>query len=419
MSVNTHTFFPPSRILKNPDHKKNGVSLPPANTGIFLSNVISQEKLLLQAIPKNIPEYYDLRKKYDFLYPVFNQYQCGSCWAVSSTTAFSDCIAIAKHKKNKNNKDPNPFLSPEYLLACCDPDDEETCSSSNKCDGGSIEQAANFYLLKGGISSKCVSKYGFCQKECQETGADQSYLNDSIPACPTECDNNKESFKPYYAKSIKRFSITGSETDHIKAAIMKTGPVIFGFWEFMDFAIGGIIDNWKSTNGVYIHKAYDTNHTYNSYVKEHNLDKTSCTTNNAVSCAQDGKKISSCLRGGHAVTIVGWGWESIGKQYDYKIDNKRTGVEYWIVRNSYGDKWGDKGYFKMAIASTKHNLNDCLTVQLDTDASGGFIVMEPYLELKENYEGENKISGLVFIVLGIFVITLGIAGWLYYKKNKK
>ena len=40
---------------------------------------------------------------------------------------------------------------------------------------------------------------------------------------------------------------------------MKTGTVIFGFWQFADFMIGSLIDNWKSTNGIYIHKAYDNN----------------------------------------------------------------------------------------------------------------------------------------------------------------
>lgn len=39
----------------------------------------------------------------------------------------------------------------------------------------------------------------------------------------------------------------------------------------------------------------------------------------------------------HAVVGVGWGEE-------YVNDNL---VKYWILKNSWGDTWGDKGYFKM------------------------------------------------------------------------
>ena len=44
--------------------------------------------------------------------------------------------------------------------------------------------------------------------------------------------------------------------------------------------------------------------------------------------------------GGHAVEIVGW--------------DIKDGVDCWIIKNSWGTSWGDKGYFYM-----KRGVNEC------------------------------------------------------------
>mmetsp|Transcript_16265 Transcript_16265/g.28092 ORF Transcript_16265/g.28092 Transcript_16265/m.28092 type:complete len:360 (+) Transcript_16265:63-1142(+) len=52
------------------------------------------------------------------------------------------------------------------------------------------------------------------------------------------------------------------------------------------------------------------------------------------------QQTSSDSLGGHAVKIVGWG--------------KEKNVPYWLIANSWGDKWGENGYFKI-----RRGTNEC------------------------------------------------------------
>ncbi len=43
----------------------------------------------------------------------------------------------------------------------------------------------------------------------------------------------------------------------------------------------------------------------------------------------------------HAIVCVGWGEETINENV----------VKYWILKNSWGETWGENGYFRMTKGS--------------------------------------------------------------------
>lgn len=49
----------------------------------------------------------------------------------------------------------------------------------------------------------------------------------------------------------------------------------------------------------------------------------------------------------HAAVLTGWGYDDATDQY------------YWILRNTYGDHWGESGYARLAFGQDKNNFGTC------------------------------------------------------------
>ncbi len=103
--------------------------------------------------------------------------------------------------------------------------------------------------------------------------------------CNNKCTNWQDS-----AWRINYYESPDLTIDDIKEALMEFGPLTVGMYVYSDF--------YNYQGGIY----------YNTY---------------------------SRFMGGHAVLIVGFGI------YD--------GTEYWIVKNSWGENWGEAGYFKIRM----------------------------------------------------------------------
>lgn len=116
------------------------------------------------------------------------------------------------------------------------------------------------------------------------------------PACSDVC-----SLGPDYSVKASSLGVIQDNVRQIQSEILSNGPVFAAFWVYTDFM--------AYTGGVY------------SASKE---------------------ALAQGKTGGHAVMMVGWGTD------------KETGQDYWLLQNSWSEKWGDKGRFKI-----KRGVDEC------------------------------------------------------------
>ena len=194
----------------------------------------------------------------NWLAPVMNQGNCGSCVAFATVATLEASVSIA-------NKTPwlNPRFSPQQLFAC----------GGAKCEQGWFPSSgANFVKNKGIVDNSCAP---------YTMGSDGKDV-----ACRQFC--NGQADRTY--KAADTFSPSGIFTSNSVAKVkeaLKKGPLITSMTVYEDFL--------TYTGGIY-------------------------------------KSSSSHSVGGHAVSIVGFN------------DAER----YWIVRNSWGEDWGEKGFVRVS-----------------------------------------------------------------------
>ena len=279
---------------------------------------------------KALPKEWDWRK-HARLSDVLNQSQCGSCWALSSATVLADRIAIT------NNTDA-PKLAVTEVCSCGADMASRAFHHDIKCCKGGVPLFAGQFFEDHGIGKDSCDPYAdFCSpssRSCSDPG--------QCANIERKCSSGEvyRAVKGSTRLLSEGYAKVDLSIEKIKHNLYQYGPVVACYWVMGDFTSG----RWPETNNIYIY---------------------------------DGK---SPNKGGHAVTIVGWG-----------VDDNVPGhgkVEYWIVRNSWSDRWGDNGYFKFAMS--KNGLNAKVGLDHSVNGLGG---VYSWLALGKSGGGNSGNSG--------------------------
>ena len=231
------------------------------------------------------PASLDLRAKYPNCTSLFTIRNQGSC---GSCWAFSTMNSLSDRQciSSTNAGKPQEFsFSVEDVMECC-----TNCSVPGQpCSGGTISSPFRYAVSAGVTSGEAFGNNALCKPYFLDVTKRSS---GSFPAftCKSACNNT--ALTPAYAQSRRKItgSVTGRGVAQMIAELNKGGTIVGAFAVYQDFY------NYRS--GIYF-------------------------------------KVSGSLLGYHAVRIIGYGKDAT------------TGYDYWLIANSWGANWGEKGYFRM------------------------------------------------------------------------
>eukprot|EP01026_Neomeris_dumetosa_P054483 TRINITY_DN4901_c0_g2_i1.p1 TRINITY_DN4901_c0_g2~~TRINITY_DN4901_c0_g2_i1.p1 ORF type:complete len:331 (+),score=35.01 TRINITY_DN4901_c0_g2_i1:83-1075(+) len=201
--------------------------------------------------------------------PIRNQHipvYCGSCWAMSSTSALADRDNI-----RRNDTAMGTYLSVQNVIDC----------THGSCAHGGWSRQVSKYAYSKGIPDETCNNYQAIDQMCD--------LHNECYSCwPGDC---------FAIKHYSRLKI--SEYGRVKGREQMMKEI---------YARGPITCQIDATNFL----CYN----YTSGVLAEYQEK---------------------VKYDHDISVVGWG-----------IDE--DGVEFWLIRNSWGKPFGEKGFFKLVTS---------------------------------------------------------------------
>lgn len=212
---------------------------------------------------------------------------CGSCWAHGALSALADRIKIARMGEG-----PDISLSIQYILNC-------GRGVAGSCHGGSASGVYDFVKAHSGyVPYETCMPYLACSHEsregfCRHVDTTCKPIN-TCRTCDTFTENGGTctAIDDFPKATIAEHGNYSRNHHAVMAEIYKRGPVAAGINALpIETYQGGIVKDHRR-----FHKNVN-----------------------------------------HIVSIVGWGTE------------EDTGTKYWIVRNSWGQYWGEMGFFRIVM----------------------------------------------------------------------
>ncbi|XP_060846919.1 cathepsin B-like cysteine proteinase 3 [Rhopalosiphum padi] len=246
-----------------------------------------------------VPDFFDARIEWKYCKTIGEVRNQGNC---GSCWAHGTTGAFADRLCVATNGDFNELISAEELTFCC-----HTCGFG--CNGGNPIRAWLYFKRHGVVTGGNYNTTDGCQpykvppciRDEEGHNSCSGQRTERNHRCSKSCYGNTTSdYKNGHYKTKDAYYLSNNT---MQIDTMIYGPIESSFDVYDDFV------NYES--GVYQ------------------------------------KTDNASYLGGHAVKMIGWGEEN--------------GTPYWLMVNSWGEQWGDKGLFKIRRGTNECGIEDSST----------------------------------------------------------